>query len=711
MTFTSLFDAERSRSLDAAEVFDAIEHASRALAESRDRDSPRALEIAVRLLDAKRVGQIPEGCTDAVEYLAEECGLYPYVLGTSFSLLTNTILEAHSVQLREKIYLHAKQMQVLLWLLHGDNVILSAPTSFGKTLLVDAFIARSAPRTVVMIMPTIALIDETRRRLTRTFGDKYDVVTTVTDAHDSDRATIFVLTQERFLQRAPLDRIDFLFVDEFYKLDPKRDDSRFETLNLALYQALPKAGSVFMAGPHIRSIELGPKWAGSFRFVRTDYKTVTVNVIDRSRGGDRLELFLQDLRSVRSGENSLVFCATPAGAESLQEQILSTGLSYRTTVSGALGQWLRDNYHPNWSLAAGVAEGVAVHHGRLPRALGQLFIRLFDRGALRVLLCTSTLIEGVNTSAANVFIFDKAINRTDFDFFSFANIRGRVGRMMRHFIGNAYLYHEPPSEIETRVDVPVLADPGSSTEFILANVNSDDLSDAGRARQQELPFDTGLPAELIKKHGAVGVPVLQDLVASVQEILSVRPHDLLWAGIPQKEQRQVLAELALKVAHARGERTGIHTARQVSWAWSQLAACRTLSAFLKWFAKTFGAEDASKGLDLAFQFLQACEFAFPRAVSVVEAIVSAAAPSAGVTYGAFMVNLEAWFRPPWMKQLDEAGIPLPLVEKLRPHMGSPSSFKHALRNLSSINLQDPQLRLDEVERLILGFARGDDDAT
>ncbi len=43
------------------------------------------------------------------------------------------------------------QMQVLLWLLDGDNVILSAPTSFGKSFLVDAFLARKKPQVVVVI--------------------------------------------------------------------------------------------------------------------------------------------------------------------------------------------------------------------------------------------------------------------------------------------------------------------------------------------------------------------------------------------------------------------------------------------------------------------------------------------------------------------------------------------------------------------------------
>ena len=88
------------------------------------------------------------------------------------------------------------------------------------------------------------------------------MLTTISDAYGPKLPTIFVLTQERFLSRNDDLKIDLLFVDEFYKLDPDRGDPRFETLNLALYRALPIAKQCFMAGPHIRSIELGQKWSG-----------------------------------------------------------------------------------------------------------------------------------------------------------------------------------------------------------------------------------------------------------------------------------------------------------------------------------------------------------------------------------------------------------------------------------------------------------------
>ena len=44
------------------------------------------------------------------------------------------------------------------------NIAVSAPTSFGKSFVIDAFIKIRKPKNVIIIVPTIALTDETRRR-------------------------------------------------------------------------------------------------------------------------------------------------------------------------------------------------------------------------------------------------------------------------------------------------------------------------------------------------------------------------------------------------------------------------------------------------------------------------------------------------------------------------------------------------------------------
>jgi hypothetical protein len=90
-------------------------------------------------------------------------------------------------------------------------------------------------------------------------------------------------------------------------------------------------------------------------------------------------------------------------------------------------EWIDENFGRNWELSRIVGSGIAVHHGRIPRSMASRFVRLFNTGELPILICTSTLIEGVNTAAKSVLIYDKQIDRKDYDFFTFSNIRGRAG--------------------------------------------------------------------------------------------------------------------------------------------------------------------------------------------------------------------------------------------------------------------------------------------
>ena len=183
--------------------------------------------------------------------------------------------------------------------------------------------------------------------------------------------------------------------------------------------------------------------------------------------------------------------------------------------------------------------------------------------------------------------------------------------MMRHFVGNAFLYHEPPHEVETKVQVPILNDPGASTDFLVMNVDRAELSSTGRERQATLPRATGLSAQVLREHGALGVDLLMRLRNRIDEMLDDSPETLIWSGFPDKEQRKAVAELALMVAHERKDQTGVHTPAMIGWAWSQLNRVTTLPKFLRWFVGVWFEDDKPAGIDAAFQLLQACEFSFP----------------------------------------------------------------------------------------------------
>ncbi|PKY11112.1 hypothetical protein B1757_06365, partial [Acidithiobacillus marinus] len=131
-------------------------------------------EALIRTLEFRSV---LDGYQAIITALVQRAGLYPYTSNPE-NLSTTDLLnfEFHKVVGLNEIVLHSVQGQVYRALLDGANVILSAPTSFGKSLLIDAMVASRRYARIVVIVPTIALIDETRRRLSERFSPEFKIM-------------------------------------------------------------------------------------------------------------------------------------------------------------------------------------------------------------------------------------------------------------------------------------------------------------------------------------------------------------------------------------------------------------------------------------------------------------------------------------------------------------------------------------------------------
>ena len=142
---------------------------------NQDADSVDAHELVLRAMEHRS----EFGEYDEIIYgLVRRLGLFPYLDPTELSIADLLAYEAHRPEnMDEKLVFHRAQAHVYHLLMSGENVALSAPTSFGKSLIIDAAIASGKFRNIVIVVPTLALIDETRRRLTRKFGDEFKVIT------------------------------------------------------------------------------------------------------------------------------------------------------------------------------------------------------------------------------------------------------------------------------------------------------------------------------------------------------------------------------------------------------------------------------------------------------------------------------------------------------------------------------------------------------
>ena len=405
-----------------AEIFSIMQQASWDL-QTGEIDDPTLLGVVPRL--AELMEDRPELASfgEAFSAIARSVGLWNYIDTEAANARDELAAEIAYVP-ELGIVLHREQLGALNTLLAGQNLILSAPTSFGKSILIDAMLLSNRYSRVAIVLPTIALLDEFRRRLVRRFGNRFDVLMHHSEIATKDRV-IFLGTQERLINREDLGRLDLVVVDEFYKLDPARKDERSVTLNAAVYRLLNLANQFFFLGPNIDNVTVSSQSRWKFSFLRTRFSTVAVDTLDLKGVDNKEERLLEEV--VREDNwPALVFVSSPDKANDMASMIVEKNV--RVGGGADLAEWMAIYYGGRWELTEAVAAGVGVHHGRIPRALASRFVALFNNMTLPILICTSTLIEGVNTAAKSVLIYDKAIANRNYDFFTFSNIRGRAGR-------------------------------------------------------------------------------------------------------------------------------------------------------------------------------------------------------------------------------------------------------------------------------------------
>lgn len=183
-------------------------------------------DLAARNLLIKLLSQLDRERSpypEVLNQLIRITGLFPYLQLENASWDQKFVHDAFAVDVGNRsATLHREQSSVLSKLLSGRSIAVSAPTSFGKSFIIDAFIAAKRPSNVVIIVPTIALMDETRRRLYKKFSREYGIVT-VPDTTLSER-NILIFPQERaFGYLNKIDKIDLLVADEFYKASLSHD--------------------------------------------------------------------------------------------------------------------------------------------------------------------------------------------------------------------------------------------------------------------------------------------------------------------------------------------------------------------------------------------------------------------------------------------------------------------------------------------------------
>ncbi|HET9569829.1 MAG TPA: helicase-related protein [Bacteroidales bacterium] len=491
--------------------------------------------------------------------LIEGVGFYPYLRKENLNI------ESTDAQIRNAyhksdyldMFLHEDQKYLLSLINSDKNVIVSAPTSFGKSLLIEELVATNKFRNIIIIQPTLALLDETRRKLLK-YEENYKLIVRTSQEASAEKGNLFLLTAERVNEYKNLPTIDLLIIDEFYKLSANRDDERSDSLNNAFYFLLkyfhPK---FYLLGPNIDSISEGFAEKYNAIFYKTmsslvDTKTIDV-YSDHKEFFDRpikfkeyKENILFDLLLSLNDEQSIIYCSSPARVRYLSSCFLkylkAKGHTHEESELD-IAEWIKINISPKWSLLELLSYKIGIHDGALQKHITTSIIDYFNNQKIKYLFCTSTIIEGVNTSAKNIIYFDSTKGRNiAIDYFDYSNIKGRAGRLMIHYIGKIYNFNSIPENNRIKIDIPFFEQNPISDE-VLINLRHKDVKDENYEQLARIDAISQREKELIKNNG---IQVFgQKNIIDILRAEVTNKYDLIaWNKYPTKVQLEYILGLA-----------------------------------------------------------------------------------------------------------------------------------------------------------------------
>ncbi|CAE6753026.1 DEAD/DEAH box helicase [Paraburkholderia aspalathi] len=442
------------------------------------------------------VGNFPAG--DFIAEAVPDTSRLPWQLG--IAELSRRKANTISV-LGQRTLLTDFQFEVWQELRLRQHVSVSAPTSAGKSFIIQAFLkellqASDSVLDIVYVVPSRSLIHEVHGKLATELEklDNPPVVSSVPRARPelaSNQSRIFVFTQERL--RTALDQadltLDVLIVDEAQQI---ADGARGMLLQNCLEEVAAKMplSKLLLITPGAQSAApIGTLLGiGDMVEVRTKLRPVRQNLIyvnfeeakkdehmvltlQKPEGGrlhigrllagnctSDIERFIDSILQLGAGGQSLVYASSKHPAESIANALADArpASEERDPRLLELASFIRRHVHPEFALADCVERGVGFHYGNMPTNITKAIEEYFSDGLLHTLVCTSTLLQGVNLPARNIFLYkpEKGAH-TPMNPDDFWNLAGRAGRLRKDTHGNVFLVsydtwknrpaHEAPS--------------------------------------------------------------------------------------------------------------------------------------------------------------------------------------------------------------------------------------------------------------------------
>lgn len=411
----------------------------------------------------------------------------------------------------------------------NDWISISAPTSAGKSFIllhvIEKFVEDNASGVIVYLVPTRSLVQQVEMDIREKLVEQriLDVFVSSVPLLDvfsqSFNKQVFILTQERLqwlLTATKSLAPNLLIIDEAQKIG---DGARGILLQQVIEEVSRRSpnGKVIFSSPMTSNPGILLEQANSLlRKETVEKESVTVNqnliwvnqIFKKPRvwtmsicirneirelGSiklarkpitkiDRLAFISYTLADKNGG--NLIYANTPSEAEKCAKILWELQEIDKGTPNPEIEELIKlvkETINPEYNLIHFLKRRIGYHYGNMPLIIKNEIERLFSDGTLQFLICTSTLIEGMNLPAKSIFVRGpqkgRGIPMNEMDFW---NLAGRAGRQGKEFQGNvicidtqdeAIWNYSPPTKkkkykIQKSMDKVLLNNPDKLMNYI-----------------------------------------------------------------------------------------------------------------------------------------------------------------------------------------------------------------------------------------------------
>jgi superfamily II helicase len=359
-----------------------------------------------------------------------------------FSKQLEFIQDKNLLRHNQKISFTSEQVKIYNEIIKNKRSIISAPTSFGKTMLIKEYIYNYQPNKVVFIVPTNSLADELLDDFKSLFSElNYTIFDSTKILEAISDKSIFIGTQEKYYNLIQYyDKIDLFVIDEAYKLTDPIKGSREVILNRSFMDTLENSNKIILLMPLVNSLRGLEDF--NFEILKSDYAPVA-KIFKPIK---KLDKKIYDDISLSSNTN-LFYFSSPGYLEKFYLKELKN-IHNLIELNDNWIKRVEEDFHSDWLPIQALKSGIGIHYGPMPKFIQKKVIELFKNRTIKNILATSSIIEGVNTPTKNIYIVNSKDILGKNDLVKFKNLIGRAGRLGEHKVGNVFYWQKNQSQFE-----------------------------------------------------------------------------------------------------------------------------------------------------------------------------------------------------------------------------------------------------------------------